>query len=502
MKKQVSLLFLCSVMSFVSAREVPLFETPVEYREVFLYDWNPSSCISQERLRSDIDQLLYIIQVGYAGYDDMVGRGFSSDSCRNFILKSFEGQSEIQVVDLYGKICESLRHYVRDSHFSVLHGISQTSLCSESIVYWSDIYVQKSEAGYFVVQCGSLDFLMGQKYTGSEKNLFPYISMGRDIYRLARISDTKISHFQFEFQKKTVSVPLRDAGTTSITNPLKFSELETEDSAYVSMNGFSLPQAENSARKEAEFIFEKYARAGEKYRQKKNIILDLRGNQGGNEVYSANFFYMLHSSEEFKNFKKLMEKMSRWECESNINRKCFISPVSVQAEHLYSVSRHPGRSEREAREVLRMKKRPRRKVVLVEPEPSATFTKPSAFQGKIVILIDRNTASAGEGTVIMAKEIFGEQNVLVAGENSFGMAQFWHIVSLRLANSGIGISSAFHKNLKIERIPQWQGEGLGYFPDFWAADEDLNETVFCITGDKNMKEMLSAIELRVNDSEI
>lgn len=48
------------------------------------------------------------------------------------------------------------------------------------------------------------------------------------------------------------------------------------------------------------------------YKDKKNIILDLRSNQGGNAAYPASFLYKLYSKKRIKNNNKLISLMNNW----------------------------------------------------------------------------------------------------------------------------------------------------------------------------------------------
>ena len=91
-------------------------------------------------------------------------------------------------------------------------------------------------------------------------------------------------------------------------------------------------------------------------------------------------------------------------------------------------------------------------------------------------------------------KIIGDDNVIVVGENSYGMSQYWDLITLGLPNSKIGIHTAFEKKIIQDDFSEWAGDGIGIFPDYWTTGADLNQTIFLITNDLDMKERLKNIE--------
>ena len=112
------------------------------------------------------------------------------------------------------------------------------------------------------------------------------------------------------------------------------------------------------------------------------------------------------------------------------------------------------------------------------------------YDGRIVILIDRNTMSASEEAVFLAKKAVGADKVFVVGENSGGCFEYVDILDYALPNSGIYLHLADKKITSLSENPQWHGEGFGIYPDYWAIGTDLNDTIFMITQDEELKEKL------------
>lgn len=86
------------------------------------------------------------------------------------------------------------------------------------------------------------------------------------------------------------------------SNEMIYKEIETEKSVYIRISSFFQP-ADNDENKEiSDEAFRKYIECGIKYKDKENIILDLRGNPDGNSEYSNQFFRNLYGMSKKKVF--------------------------------------------------------------------------------------------------------------------------------------------------------------------------------------------------------
>ncbi len=95
--------------------------------------------------------------------------------------------------------------------------------------------------------------------------------------------------------------------------------------------------------------------------------------------------------------------------------------------------------------------------------------------------------------ILITAKSFGQDKVTVIGENSCGMATYWNLYTLRLPCSGIGVHVALDKSYTLDSYNAWHGEGTGILPDWWSDGKDLNQTIFLITQDEEMKERLKDI---------
>lgn len=505
MKKNIFAFSLVFISVFCFAKEIAVKTEPCEFKEISLFEtYRPKTFLSYEELNADIDMLCYILSCGYAGYEDMLSRGFDLEKFQSGLLGEFKDKTEIETRRFYFSAKEKLIPYINDAHFQLINFYDIYSFCEKEICFWTNIFVRKNENGeYFVAESKNGEVKTGEKYADSLENLFYYPCKSGDIFRLGIMSSGKAEKSDFQFEGndgKTyrISAELFDDGAIEV-RPMKYKEFESSGSAYIALNSFMIPAEESPSRKAAEIVFEKFINSGKKYNGKGNIIIDLRGNQGGESMIPGLFLYSLHADRKIKNLSKDYKKAEEWFSSSFSKTNLVFSPVFVQADYMLAERR--GLSGKEKRKyssyLKKIKENPERIVLRDERERSNLFDKESRFKGKLIFLTDRNSVSAAEIFVLMAKEIFGNEQVFVLGENTYGMASYWNVITIELPNSRIGVHTAFTKNLAFEKYPEWHGEGYGIYPNCWTLGSDLNETIFFLTGDKEMKEKLKDIEFRL-----
>ena len=121
----------------------------------------------------------------------------------------------------------------------------------------------------------------------------------------------------------------------------------------------------------------------------------------------------------------------------------------------------------------------------------------SYYKGKLIFITDRNTASASENLIYLAKVTLGNEKVIVIGENSLGCFEYVTVFSYLLPNSRLSINLSSRRNSMLNLFPQWHGDCYGIYPDYWSIGNDLNETIFLVTKDNEMKLKLSDIANRL-----
>lgn len=498
--KKILLTFIFAIVCGICGAKPKIISSePCEYRDVscdfFGYQKWFKDEISCGQAEEDLDYFVYLLKTGYSGYDLMVEKGFDENDFKNEILKNLNSKDYVSS-ECFAEICkDKLKPFINDSHFQIIGKRNVYTLSEKFICYWSDCFVEKKCDKFYSINCKS-NVPVGLEYKSDLKNLFYYPAKGKNIYRIGALSSKKLQNIEISFNDKIYEIEVKEDGAIEKTSA-RYKTLETDDSAYIALNSFYLPYEKSPNRKTMDIIFNKFIDCGNKYKNKKNIILDMRSNEGGNAAYLSAMFFNLYSKNKQKNNNKIKEDMDKWFVSSFSFRENIVSPLTCEAAYLLKTKRNEKISRAERILYTRIKKNPEKRIEKSGYEKSRYFKGKSLSAGKIIILTDRNSCSAGEIAIPLAKDIFGDKDVLSIGENTFGAVSSWNTMAICLPNSKIGINTAFAKNLMLNKYKNWHGEGKGFYPDYWSTGEDLNETIFLATNDKAMKEKLGKISERL-----
>lgn len=487
-KKIFVLAALVSVQNFCVFAEQELVKTePCTYQEIYVVP-SPEfkSDIDFNLCRDDLKHLCYLLVNGCAGYPDMVQRGFKIDKFTEDVISGLNPKkNKVSTDDFLAQIILNLKPYINDFHFSFVNNGEYFFINDKKIVYWSDIYLEKKGRDFFVKE-GKGIVENGAQYKADLDTLFYYPLKGENVYRLGFLSSEPIRKKEFEFNGKNISVSLHDDETIPEL-PMKYREIETADSAYLCMNFFLPPDYDTVQYNGAEVMLKKYVECGEKFCNKKNIVLDLRGNIGGYLTPSFGFYSFLYTGRDMWHY------IDECSIEDYMNYDLLYSPVYVLYRYNWACINNRDTKYELNKEKIEMRKSPVKKLYTNKPEEIDYLYEPKKFNGKLILLIDRKSASASELAVVFAKRIFGDENVIVIGENSQGCASFAHGLNIKLPYSKIVVFLSIMKLHEMDSFNLWHGEGTGIFPDCWATRNDLNELIYLITKDDEFKLKLKPI---------
>lgn len=504
MKKAIIALFsgLAVLSCFGKENRVLLSSQPVAFKKTYVASQSEkrNSVITYNEMKEDVDLLIYNIETAYAGYDVMLENGFHSQELKEYFEKLYEGKNEIDTYDFYKRLSDYLRPYPLDSHFSIIgtQGKEFDTLTPKAVVYYTDIFVERQNDRFTVSKSTVPGVKVGSEYTDSVDNLFYYPSKGADTFRIGKISAEKIESADFAFNEKIIRVPVASDRTLPASTLIKYHEIESASSSYVSLSSFLLPDSDSPYRKGAEIVFEKFINSGNKWRNKENIIIDLRSNLGGRIFVGTAFIYSFLQKKPYLDSKKMEKKIDRWKETALCGYEEIESPSVLQAHIMYYKNTGETDSYYYKKCVKKLNRQTDNPVQnLYKVESMVQTGLKSYFDGTIIFLIDRNSASASENLVFLAKKILGNEKVFVVGENSAGCFTYYDVLCYLLPNSRLSVQLGSKKETVLETFSQWHGEGRGIYPDYWAAGSDLNETIYLITGDDEMKEKLKDIEYRL-----
>lgn len=490
------IVIMCCYIS--SAKPVLISNRPCEYREVFAGpNWQKfKPIITCKELLSDLDMLCYYLETAYIGYDRMCELGFDGEKLKSTFLDRYKNRQDIDTRLVFGEVAYWFEPYINDRHFGLFTWYGEYSPTKAHIFYYTNTFVEKRHDGFFLFMSDDTMLYEGMKYGGNEENLFYYPMKGKNIYRVGIIALENPDVILALFDGQIFRLKVFDDKAIDSDRNVRYREHESLDSGYVSLSSFLLPDANSQYHKGAEIVLSKFAELSAKWHDKKNIILDLRSNQGGYAEYPEYLVYSL-----FTNNKKTfsLENASQEKCEKWISKYIdnhdemespAIAQINLQINEQLGIN-----DSRLKKAVAKQMKSP----VLTKYHYSSKETpqkNKDTFKGKLIILVDRNSKSATEHTVILAKKLFGE-NVFVVGENTDGCCEYRYDCDYLLPSSNAVLHCGYGISRLLQSEPQWHDEGIGIYPDYWAISEDLNDTIFLVTSDSEMREKLAGIESRL-----
>lgn len=116
-------------------------------------------------------------------------------------------------------------------------------------------------------------------------------------------------------------------------------------------------------------------------------------------------------------------------------------------------------------------------VKLSDPSPYAR--EKGVYDGTCIMLVNSNTASAGETAVLYGKSL---RNFILVGENTMGCNTFGNVAGYTLRNSRI--LCRIPNVINLCENPGDCEEGRGFTPDFWVDSTDVEGEVLRWLGDR------------------
>ncbi len=486
-KLAFALLLLAFFANFIFAQKL-ISEKPIVTKKIYtkFEDVKDSINITVEQMNEDLDMFCYLLETAYIGYEDMLQKGFNIEEFKNYVNKQVKGQETCSVQKFCINLINGIKKFIQDSHFSIYNSDYAYFPSEKHFVAFSNTYVKKIDGKYIAQKGGTAK--AGSVYTGKEENLFLYPAKGEDIYRVGLfvLEDEKVLKYPFSFNNEDVILPVKVEEPKDFNGETIFNSIESVDSGYASVSSFWVdPVASNAEKNKSLVQLNKFLQKSIEWQNKKNIIIDLRGNPGGTLYIPARFIISLYDS--YESISASLEY--EYEADNWIPFDFYVtySPTTLNALLQYNINSGMN-TYYIFKELEEMKEKPVRRIYKYDAS-LAEWTEPS-FKGNIIFLVDKTTASASEFMIFETKEAFGDK-VFVVGTNTSGCVEYVSIYSMFLYNSGLAVSFGFNKNVEIQDFfSEWKGETIGIFPDSWSSKEDLNETIYKITNDKKMKKLL------------
>lgn len=505
--------------------------------EPFVNRTKHKTTLTEKELNRDLDYIKHYMSTCYAGYDDMVEKGFNLDSAIENIYNNTKKEMHNGVVASSVLITNTINELIEknpliDSHFSI-NGSGRYPYK----LYFSDLYFEEkqttTETKYFLtkIQREEIDkeesFLkkkvpltelpLNLEYTGSTQNLYKWFDGNKIIYRYGVFTNKEINfaYINLNNNKEKIPVYYFDRLESKTKNQ---SYKETNKTLYLSLQNFSFDNRSDVhyfyGHKEFQNLLDI---AKENSKNKENIILDLRSNGGGEPIrLSLLFANILYDNYDFDTLNQITL------CANENSTDVFSSTIAKR--RLYSIfydikdffKKLKFRNKKEKfeyeeyydsiykkqdriinKQILPQLFFPSRKMITVEPQTEDKPLPPTNFSGTIYILTDRYSASCSEYTIGLAYKLAEKLNfnVVHLGENSNGAVYYVNPWTFVTPNSGLWFYMPTNKSEpRIFNHPSFKGEGLGWHPEYWVTKYNLANTLTNLIEDPELPQMLVGLE--------
>lgn len=490
MKKVIlNLLFACSLFCFLSCKGTVIDDgnvvsIPIEKKSVdILYssqNYQDKTEITFSEMQADLDTFIYLLETAYIGYEDSLNRGLDTNVQRQKILAYFENQQIIQIQDFMNVLYDSFKDYIQDVHASIwYHNNSDwRNFIQKGNLYFSDIYVQKVSEKYYVFESNLPEIKKGAQYNSDTEYLMLYPMKGKNVYRIGCVTIKNIESIELDFDNQLYDLPVQFCSAAKGNETFSYFEVALDKSIYIKYNRCSFDNDD-----ELESLH-KFSESYTNCIDKDFVILDVRGNYGGDDYYLINFLCGLYN-------------LNVSDFNFGLSEKWLYSPATIQSlqtiiPYLTDVNNPQIKKMLEELSMYekKMKKKPQK--IIVDKDIKKSELDIPEFKGKLIILTDKVSASSGEDCLAYANGLFGKTGQFIQiGQNTSGAQMYGNVCEYVLGNSGIQVNLSMTDFSSIPNLTSnFHGEGFGYYPDYWSTNEDMNETIFAITNDKEMYEVL------------
>ncbi|MCQ2592394.1 MAG: S41 family peptidase [Treponema sp.] len=528
MKKNAFTLFCLTATLFLSAcasTKLGPDEELVEYKKID-YTSEQKKELTIQELREDCDMLKYLVYNSYAGIDEAIANGFNLDeTIEEIYTKSLQKKQpvseKIQTQDFITITATTFSKKLQNTDQHIYIG---NSLKNPKTLYFSDVFFAPTnapssenplentplaETTFIVKKCGEesqqLGIHKGMQYTGPETNLFEVLTDEGKLYRYGVMTNKRIKKALIFVDNQEISVAVKN--DEPIPTKESWSGIKTTDTTlYISLGDCSQATGITDRSMFSEYFWTDYlSKISENTKGKKNIIFDLRSNHGGYREFPAKmlraaYYYNNTDPQLSKDIEALMINITGENCVR------LVSPVTEFGSKEYTEKYSKILFERYTPELQafyknywkHIKSRPVRTHISLQEFATSLETLPKPdFQGDIYILLNQGSASAAEFGTLMAYELQNEGiNVHIVGENSNGAFKYGGMTNYRLPHSSLFLYMGvfFGEPPLMQQNQNWQGEGNGFFPDYWATNDTILNTLEYLTKDKQLKTVLAGLD--------
>lgn len=521
----------CSViLVLVLAWSICFFSSPVKFKKVYKDASKAKSFISEKEMESDLNMIKYIFQYAYIGYNEAVEKGFDLDSVINEIRTVCQKEMKPGTKILDSRIFAQKTYEVLTKHMTLddkhigMWGLNYSPSYFNLRAFYGDVYLEERKDGFYVYKSEVENLPVGTKFTGNKDNLIKWYDDVKECYRFGVVTKKNPNVLLFISDNEKIPVPVaKDEDWSGKKNWINVRT--TNDSVYISISDFgqlSYDWATSGISKK--FLNEFCSKIQDAVKSRKNVILDLRNNGGGNivigsQLLSAVLYYNTDDTKDIQNTFNNKMLGSGIRVESPIMAQDFFKGLQYEKKDIKKIKKQRKENsdveffEIEETENDKIYKKHDKKIILrtffrpyfklvpdyVYKDTELTDLPTVDFSGDFYVLINSNSASASEYTIAeisMMEKFSNKFNLHLIGENTCGAVSYINPKTFYLKNSGIGfyIPTTYCLSDAFTNDERYHGEAQGWFPETWTTSKNILNTLVNITGDKDLETELAGLE--------
>jgi len=416
-------------------------------------DAKPPRSISAKEAAQDVEYLFYLLSHGWCGYGYFMTKG-DFDAAQENILGRLDEKPRWSPDDLSQLVYEHLT-FIHDCHLSV----GDYQYCSH-LDFWYDTSLElcKTEGEYYFLFDSVQYKVVSVNGEQPAEYTFPSLNVqGDPIYRLGMLS--------YSAPEPLVLTAQDGQEQSQLEIQLYRSDFYSKDKfGEERIGGIPVLRARSFSDYYSDEL-DQFLQAATKYKGEPYLILDIRGNTGGNDGWPK--IWITRFTGHSPSLKHILTEL--------ISRTTMMGRVNLFAEMLETYPKE------DAHWIQAEIDRYQAQADAFERQSVAPHwtglqfpnTRLIPSETTLIVVADRGVFSAGEGLLsYLYRQV---ENVVFVGENSGGAVTFGQVSTHQLPHSNLRVSLPIKLNAMVDL--EWREE-KGFFPDLWVPPVDaLNYAV-------------------------
>ncbi len=418
-------------------------------------DPKPPSSISAEEAAEDVEYLFYLFSHGYCGYGYFMTQS-NFDEAKQTILSELETQPQWSPED-FSQLLHDHLTFIHDCHLDI--GAYKYGNHED---YWYDTSLElwKVAGEYFFSSDDTIYWVVSINGENPEEFMFPSLSaQGDPIYRIGMLSQSAPNPLELtanhDYEQQQFTIQLDRSDFVYFSDDI-FKEETIGGIPVVRIRSFSDHHSEDLTQ---------FLETANKYRGEPCLIMDIRGNGGGNEVWPKTWVtrFTGRNPSGLRYFTEFTSKTS------------MMGRVNVQAKW-YNLYPDTSQYKQEMEQYeARADAFETQSIVPYWTGPYYSAAEVIPNNTTVIVIINGYVGSAAEGFINYLSQV---ENVVFVGENSGGALVFGQVSNHRLPHSKLLVALPISLNIPLDLEFR---EEKGLFPDLWVPAEDaLNYVVAAV----------------------